>query len=690
MYFLSNNKNLWSFNLLAFLLLSFWHTPPVEKGGSFVKAPAEAPAVSRSGETAEAVPFILVKDGQAHVPIIVYEDAPPRTVATARELADYIAKISGGKPEVIVGTPNPVPASAVWVGYQQVLDRFFPGTDFNFQHPEEVLIKSNGRYLVIAGRDRWVPGKMSRPARRKGMVEGVQQEYGTCNAIYTFLQDYLDVRWLGPGEIWEDIVPRQTITLPEFDYRYHPQFRSRAGTLFFTGLGVNMSSEAEQDWARRQRLQYSSWIFHGGHAFTDWWEKYHKDHPEYFALLSNGKREPVNNPKYVKLCVSNPAVWKQWLAEIEVQLQENPSKSVFNASSNDGWIQGHCTCQNCQAWDAVPLNSSDPNLADRHIQFANQLANLLKEKYPKKNYFVKIGAYGDYGRKLPLKTTVNENVLITSVHQFYLRPLEVYPNLSVDKAQFKDWNEKVENLVWRPNLPNYAGHQQGMPDIALRQCYEAVQFAARYGAKGLFIDTHWNHWSTQGPHYYLLSQLAWNPYQDFEAIMDDFYHRAYGPAHEIMRQYWELMEKTRTQLLKTYPQSSFLLMHTIYDENWVQRARGYLKQAMEKVKGDQKYADRIQFNQFGLDMVDRMLQLRRLRHRFELGKGTEADKRKIDAIWAEIKKHQAMSPPDAFNYAYVLKNPSQGRMQALHYDYELSKKGKRSLKKVMTAEEGEE
>ena len=122
----------------------------------------------------------------------------------------------------------------------------------------------------------------------------------------------------------------------------------------------------------------------------------------------------------------------------------------------------------------------------------------------------------------------------------------------------------------------------------------------------------------------------------------------------------------------------------------VQRARGYLKQALEQVKGKQKYEARIRFNLFGLDMVDRMLQLRRLRHRFELGKGTEADKRKIDALWAEIKQQQAVSPPDAFNYIYVLKDPKQGRMRMLHYNYGLNKKSARALKKMMASEAGEE
>ncbi|MBN1672847.1 MAG: hypothetical protein JXR37_17515 [Kiritimatiellae bacterium] len=107
---------------------------------------------------------------------------------------------------MIEGEPSPIPPHGIWVGYQPVLKRLFPSIDFTFTHPEEILIAANRDHVVIAGRDRWNPDRLN-VRGRDVEIHGKQFEYGTVNAVYTFLQDYLDVRWLWPGELGEDIVP---------------------------------------------------------------------------------------------------------------------------------------------------------------------------------------------------------------------------------------------------------------------------------------------------------------------------------------------------------------------------------------------------------------------------------------------------------------------------------------------------
>ena len=125
-------------------------------------------------------------------------------------LADYIAKISGQKPEVIDGEPKAMPERAIWIGVQPVVKSLFPKTDFDFEQAEETLIVANEKHLVIAGRDRWNPAHMEAKGRL-AMKTGVQQEYGTANAVYSFIQEQLDVRWLWPEE--EDVITRDSIAI---------------------------------------------------------------------------------------------------------------------------------------------------------------------------------------------------------------------------------------------------------------------------------------------------------------------------------------------------------------------------------------------------------------------------------------------------------------------------------------------
>lgn len=294
--------------------------------------------------------LVIVKDGVSIAPIITTEGAPPFIQEAVEELASYIEKVSGAKPEIIVGTPDPIPEHAIWVGYQKALDSLFPKTDFDFKHPEEILIKASANHLVIVGRDRWHPDHLVVKANRE-TVNGVQREYGTVNAVYTFIQDQLNVRWLWPGELGEDVVTRKSIAFAPFEQRYHPPLLACAKVLTFSVLLKHSAYGQSSDWSRKQRLQLDSLDVHPGHSFKDWWERFHETHPEYFALQPDGTRSGYPSPRYVKLCVSNPDVWKQWLADVEAQIEHNPNLTIFNTAPNDSYGTGHCVCEKCQAWD---------------------------------------------------------------------------------------------------------------------------------------------------------------------------------------------------------------------------------------------------------------------------------------------------------------------------------------------------
>ena len=179
-----------------------------------------------------AADFVLTDRGIRPAPIVVFQDAPPRTRDAAVTLADYIEKISGARPDVLDGEPRPLPERAIWVGVQPAVKAVFPNLDVDFRHPEEILLAANEKHLVIAGRDRWDPQRLD-VEDRDGKITGKQQEYGTVNAVYTFLQDRLDVRWLWPGELGEDVVPRTTIRFAPFEHRFHPPIRSRAASSSF-------------------------------------------------------------------------------------------------------------------------------------------------------------------------------------------------------------------------------------------------------------------------------------------------------------------------------------------------------------------------------------------------------------------------------------------------------------------------
>lgn len=642
----------------------------------FVACAAVTPSSIRAND------LVLIDEGKSQAPIIVFKDAPPRTRDAAVTLADYLEKTSGVRPEILDGEPQVLPEHAIWIGYQPALKSLFPKLDFDFKNAEEILIAANDKHLVIAGRDRWDPAHMEAEGRLAD-ITGKQQEYGTANAVYTFIQDKLGVRWFWPGATGEDVVHQSRVALAPFEYHYHPQIRARAGMFIRLSLGDTKEGEP-QLWSRYQRVQLDSLELLGGHAFSDWWDKYHEQHPDYFALQPDGNRSGHPNPHNAKLCDSNPAVWQQWLTEVEEALKIDPTRRVFNASPNDGYDSGHCICEKCVAWDNPDAEKftwrwkgkteERPALSDRQVTFANTLARMMKLRFPDKQLYVLLHAYG-YSRPAPIKAIPDDNVIISSVANFHMRGDGVGDDRTTAMQQYAAWAQKAKNLMWRPNLGDPVGQTWGMPDVAMHQAAEDFRFVADNHGIGLFFDMFWFHWANQSPHYYVLAQLAWNPYADVPALLDDYYQRAFGPAAAEMKTYWNAMEQTRMQFVKDVPNRMRRFdIPQKYTPEWFTKAEAVLNQAEAKLTGTEgKYLQRLAFVRAGLEHTRLVVNTRSWMQKFEASKGKDKEaKTKVLADWATAEQRKKSGPPYAINYQRTYWQPTGKHMMGMHPNNPLS------------------
>ena len=624
---------------------------------------------------AVAEPLTIVRDRGAPIPIVVFEKAPPYTRAAADTLAEYVEKASGARPRILEGRPDPMPEHAIWVGYQPVLKELFPDTEFEFSHPEEILIAANAGHLVIAGRDRWDPERLTVEGQ-DGTIVGKQLEYGTANAVYTFLQDRLGVRWFWPGELGEDVEKKATIAFEPFTYRHHPQIRSRGGVFNFSSLG-NKGYGRAHDWCRLQRLQLDSMQMGGGHGFGDWWDRYHEKFPEIFALQPDGTRSGFPNPRNAKLCESNPKVWELWLENVAAQLEKDPNLTVFNASPNDGWASGHCVCENCTAWDDpdgeprvfnwFKRNEPRPALSDRDVTFANQLGELLEATYPGRGYRVLMMSYG-HSRPVPVKARPAKNVIMSIVANFYGRAGLVDRGSTrgdTYRKQFEGWARIVPSMLWRPNTGSPAGWQQGLPDLSTRQTIRDIQDVAAAHCEGIFIDSVWEHWATHGPQYYVMAQLVWNPDADAEAILSDYYVRAFGPAASSVREYFEAIEKERMAFTTENGEAGVFSFPRLYTEELLRASQARLDRAAAAVSADSLFAQRVGFVQAGLTYTVMQLENIRLMNGY-WKKPDPAVAEQVKKNWEAIEKHVA-AHPFAINWGPV--RPISPRMAGLHPDF---------------------
>ncbi len=603
--------------------------------------------------------LVLVDQSKSLAPIIVFKDAPPITRKAADELAAYIEKVGGVKPNVIEGLPDPVPERAIWVGFQPKLKELFPKTDFDFKNPEEILIACDGRNLVIAGRDRWDPQHMVVKGRWDQPIKGWQQEYGTVNAVYTFIQDYLDVRWLWPGETGEDIIRKETIAFAPFEYRYNPKIRLRYSILLWA-TPTDPRGAVSADWSRLQRMLLDSAncsyriYAPDGHWSLDW--KLHETHPEYFALQPDGTR---GWPGYVKLCKSNPAVWDRWLEDVGEQLKEDPTRTLFRGGVADGCLAGYCVCPNCKAWDVpeaekrfLVWNGHSENyvaLSDRQVRFANQLARKLRERYPDKDYKVIMLSYGP-SNPAPLKNKPDDNVIVSHCTNWFAEMSDKDPRSFVGTTwsqEFADWAATGADLWWRPNMGGAGGYSYGLPDVPFGRVMESLRHVVKNNCTGLCLAVFDNAWPTQGPLYYLLAHLAWNPNQDGYKILEDYYRRGFGPAAGQLKAYWTLLEETRNRKV-----DGNLPFGKAYDEEFFKGAANLLDEAdVVLSKEPEIYRKRVAHVRAGLGFTRLMVETMELKEQYE--KSKKQDTKIADRLRENMKKLKDIIQAQPTNYMGV-------------------------------------
>ena len=498
----------------------------------------------------------LVSDGEAQAVIIVPEGLYKQVQKPAAELtnaamsvplaavamANYLQKVSGVRPVIATETQNGVEAATrIFIGHCKA------NADLAVQ-PEEFVIRTKGNDLHIRGGDT-APG---------GLIC-----QGTLYGVYDFIERELGVRWLFPGEHGEVVPKQSTITIPDLDRSEQPRIekrkvRNQAVTREDTFApvlkqwGIDMEAwktahgpEATGAWFRHMRLGARIEI-EGGHAYAGWWEKYGKEHPDWFALQPDGTR--TQQPERERLCKSNPALWDE-IARLRIaEFKADPSKRMASLAPNDGGANKWCMCAACRALDPADapklLNDRSlidpatklpfaeyPALTDRVFTFFNEIAKRVRREMPDRDLVAY--AYSVY-RTPPVK----------------IGPLE--PNLIIgyvglDPADIEAWSRIAPRLYIRPNDLGPA-IDLGLPRNNAVHLADAVKFAVEHKAIGFDFDNCHGNWSAHGLDYYVLGKALWNPALDVRAIIADYCQAAYGPAAAPMQRYHDRLEKISDQV----------------------------------------------------------------------------------------------------------------------------------------------
>ena len=337
--------------------------------------------------------------------------------------------------------------------------------------------------------------------------------FGSAFAVYGFLEKFLGVKWVEPGDDGIVFKPKSKIDLPddwEYEYKYWP-------------LNA-LIRKADADYGLRMRYAEKR-PFVYGHAFTKYQKMYLKDHPEWFGLDVDGKRGTKDEwAAFAKLCDTNPEV----VDHIVEEWKERKTPHYFNVCVNDG-SPGYCYCENCRAYDYYA--PGEPFLfdnTDRHLAFYNRIAAKATKIRP--DVMLVAYLYGYY--QLPPRREVVEypdNML------FGIVPSGTFEKAKKAFAGFK--KAGVKHFFFRPN---YLCGKGLLPIGTYRFLYDTFHFYYNNGAVGYDYDGAPN--DTQLISYYVVFRQCAFPELTIEQILDE-YMSQYGAAADVVMEYYERIRR---------------------------------------------------------------------------------------------------------------------------------------------------
>ncbi|HEX3072089.1 MAG TPA: DUF4838 domain-containing protein, partial [Ignavibacteriales bacterium] len=254
-------------------------------------------------------------------------------------------------------------------------------------------------------------------------------------------------------------------------------------------------------------------------------EKYFKEHPEYFALR-NGLRNPEEP------CLSAPDVLRIMADELRARMKANPQAKIWSVSQNDNY--SCCKCDMCRSLDSLEGSESASV-----INFVNKVAREFPDK------IISTLAY-QYSRKAPktLKPEKNVNIMLCTIESYRTYPLEADTSPGAFVKDLKDWSKLTNNIILWDYVVQFTNLICPFPNFHVLQ--PNLQLFAKYGAKMMFQQGAGT--VNEGAEFrelrtYLISKLLWNPYINYDSVMNDFLSGYYGAAGKHIKEYIGVMKE---------------------------------------------------------------------------------------------------------------------------------------------------
>ncbi len=444
--------------------------------------------------------------GKTLATIVVSPAASAPTKFASTELATALENIVGSRPE-FAGNPRDDLAPVIFVGMSQAAKRVFQEVDFAELASDDILIKTKGRHLLLAGGG----------------------ERGDLYAVSRFLQEQCGVRWWTP---WASRIPENPdLQVGDLDIRYRPPFELRhpfwmpaLDPLWAVRNTCNGESKSSAEHLGGG-VRYKGFV-HTYYSLVPP-EVHYREHPEWFSLV-NGKR--IHDR--AQLCVTDAGLREFMVGRVKDWLRESPEAGIVSVSQND-W-GGACECDRCKSVD-----DREGTPAGSQLEFVNFVAERIEPEFP--GVLVDTLAY-QHTRKPPRSIRPRKNVVVRiCADECNSRDPLDHPSNAPFTADIRGWSGIAEHLYVWDYTANFANFQPHPNWFTLGP---NLRFLASQKVSGVFAQgisqTHGGELAELRG--WVLSQLMWDPTQDDRALIREFLQGYFGPgAAQPIYSYLELM-----------------------------------------------------------------------------------------------------------------------------------------------------
>lgn len=506
--------------------------------GMILPGPAEAAAPSSRD-------LVIAARGQVQAIIVVSPQAGKLEQKAADDLARYIGLICGSTPQV-ARTPQAVKAAladkrpVLVVGQQALTLNPSLGDRLKTVLKPSPRLASDGIVLLRQGRHVFLAGNNPR---------------AHYFAVAEFLRGW-GCRWYLPTEFGECIPRRADLHVGELDRTTSSPFEVR--TYWISWLGDRSGAD---DFRLQNMMTDRSAMPPTGHALG-----------KFTRGLGKGTFHfPITAPNTAKHVAAQ--VEKQFAAGGRFSL--GMEDGSYN--SDDPRDQRLMKLQ----WDKYFMRWS---VTDPMLELYNNVAGILQRKYPRSQARIGFLAYANMTIP-PTRKMIAEKSLYCE-----LAPIDIDPIHGIDDRQspprrefgnmmFK-WARIMQGrlciydydqgmLVWR-DIPN-PSHQ------AFRQ---DVKHYRRAGILGVNTESR-NAIATTFLNLHIRARLLWNPDEDVEALLAEFYPAFYGPAAEPMAAYWSAIYEAWNKSICT--EHEYFVAPAIYTPELVKQLGHKLQDARRLV-----------------------------------------------------------------------------------------------------------